>query len=86
MRQYLICRHRQWFRPTACGYTSCLAAAGLFDEEVAHDYVRRAEGVVIYPVSDLIDEIEAEIAQARENLSRLEAMREACDPAPGARP
>lgn len=72
---YLIRRHGAFFRPDAAGYTTEIAAAGLYSREEAEKYLD-AEGVTIHPLGEYAAHIER-LAPFAERLLELRAMMRA---------
>jgi hypothetical protein len=70
---YLIRRHGGYFRPEAHGYTTDLAAAGVFDGQTARGYLD-VEGLSVVPVKSVIRRVKADIIEAEHNAQTLRDM------------
>lgn len=67
---YLLRRHGAWFRPKAEGYTTEIAAAGIFDA-AARSYLD-AEGLSAVPLKAMAPAILAELLRSKERTVLLE--------------
>jgi hypothetical protein len=67
---YLIRRHGSFFRPDAHGYTTELAAAGVFDGATARRYLD-VEGLSVVPARSLLPSARVQIDEAQMRLDGL---------------